>query len=115
MSQLPFLVTAWLVLVGLVGILTSRDLIHLVICLSVLQSATYVLLLGVGYRRGGTAPVLDGVDPGDEPLVDPVVQALTVTDVVVNAAITAVLLAICVQIRKRQGSLDPDGLRSMRG
>ena len=46
-------------LVGLYGIATSRNLIHLIVCLAVVQSATYVLLLSVGYRRGaGPADLL---------------------------------------------------------
>ena len=42
MSYLPYAVAAWLFLVGLYGIITSRNMVHLVICLAVLQSATYV-------------------------------------------------------------------------
>ena len=34
------------------GVVTSRHLVHLVVCLSVTQSATYVLLLAIGYREG---------------------------------------------------------------
>ena len=52
LGLLPFVVAAWLFLVGLHGIVTSRNLIHLIICLSVAQSSTYVLLLAVGYRVG---------------------------------------------------------------
>ena len=47
--------------------------------------------------------------------VDPIVQALTLTDVVVGATVTAMLLAIAVQAHKRYGSLDPDKLRARRG
>jgi len=50
MSLLPWLVAAWLAGVGLYGIVTSRNYVHLIGCLSVVQSATYVLLLAVGYR-----------------------------------------------------------------
>jgi multicomponent Na+:H+ antiporter subunit C len=38
MSFLPYAVSAWIFLIGLYGIVTSRDLIHLIICLSVMQS-----------------------------------------------------------------------------
>ena len=38
MSYLPYAVAAWLFLVGLYGIITSRNMVHLVICLAVLQS-----------------------------------------------------------------------------
>ena len=50
MQIFPFIVVAWILAVGLYGIVTSRHLVHLIICLIVVQSSTYVLLLGVGYK-----------------------------------------------------------------
>jgi multicomponent Na+:H+ antiporter subunit C len=44
-SVLPYLTAGWIMLAGIYGIVTSRDLIHAVVCLSVTQSGTYVLLL----------------------------------------------------------------------
>ena len=114
MTILSSLVSIWLFVIGLYGIISSHNLIHLVICLSVVQSSTYVLLLSVGYVTGAGAPVFASV-PLSTPAVDPVVQALTLTDVVVEATVTALLLAIAVQAHKRFGTLDPDELRSMRG
>lgn len=114
MSFLPFAVAIWLFLVGLYGVVTSRNLIHLIICLAVAQSATYVLLLAIGYRLGAAAPVFADIPVGT-PAVDPVVQALTLTDVVVEATVSALLLALAVQAHKRFGTLDPGELRPMRG
>ena len=113
MSALPYLVAGWLFLVGCYGLITSRNLVHAVACLSVAQSATYVLLLAVGFRAGGTAPVFSDIPVGTR-VVDPVVQALTLTDVVVSATVTAVLLALTIQIHKRHGTVDPDELRALR-
>jgi multicomponent Na+:H+ antiporter subunit C len=114
MSFLPFGVAAWIFVVGLYGIVTSRNLIHLIICLSVVQSSTYVLLLAVGYRSGGVAPIFYQLPKGTR-AVDPVVQALTLTDVVVAVTITALLLALALQAHKRFGTLDPEALRELRG
>jgi multicomponent Na+:H+ antiporter subunit C len=111
---LPYLVAAWLFLVGMYGMATSRNLIHLVVCLSVVQSATYVLLLAIGYRVAATAPVFKDVKVGTN-AVDPVVAALTLTDVVVGVTVTALLLALAVQQHKRNGTLDPDELRLLKG
>ena len=113
MSFLPYAVAAWLLGVGIYGIATSRNLIHLVICLTVTQSATYVLLLGVGYLRGGKAPIFADIPVGTR-VVDPVVQALTLTDVVVEAVVVALLLALTMQAHKRFGTLDPDDLGVLR-
>ncbi|MGY1439327.1 sodium:proton antiporter [Streptomyces reniochalinae] len=115
MSILPYLVAGWLFLAGCYGLATSRNLIHAVGSLAVCQASTYVLLLAVGYRRGGTAPVFSDIRPGSRPVVDPVVQALTLTDVVVGATLTALLLALVVQVSKRHGTVDPDELRELRG
>lgn len=114
MSFFPFAVAAWILLVGLYGIVTSRNLIHLIICLSVTQSSTYVLLLAIGYRTDGAPPIFYQ-RPRDIVAVDPVVQALTLTDVVVAVTVTALLLALAVQAHKRFGTLDPDALRDMSG
>jgi multicomponent Na+:H+ antiporter subunit C len=109
-SFLPYAVAAWIVLVGLYGIVTSRDLIHMVISLAVMQSASYVVLLAIGYKTGAQAPIFADVPVGT-PAVDPVVQALTLTDVVVGTTVTALLLALAVQTYKRYGTLDPEELR----
>ncbi|KOG69510.1 dehydrogenase, partial [Streptomyces varsoviensis] len=74
-----------------------------------------VLLLAVGYRDGGTAPVFSDIAPGSRPVVDPVVQAMVLTDVVIGATVTALLLALVVQIAKRHGTVDPDELSELRG
>jgi multicomponent Na+:H+ antiporter subunit C len=114
MSVLPYVVAVWLLLIGLYGVMTSRHLVHLVICLGVAQSSTYVLLLAVGYRVGGRAPIFADLSPGT-PVVDPVVQALTLTDIVVQATVTAVLLALAGRAASRFGTADPDRLGALRG
>ncbi len=114
MSYLPYLVAAWLFFVGLYGVVSSRNLIHLVVCLSVMQSSTYVLLLAVGYVDKGTAPIFKDVPVGTK-AVDPVVQALTLTDVVVSVTVAALLLALSMDAHERAGTVDPDELHAMRG
>ena len=114
MQIFPFIVVAWIIGIGLYGIVTSRHLVHQIICLIVVQSSTYVLLLGVGYVNGGAAPYFSDI-PLHSRTVDPVVQALALTDVVVEAAVTALLLSLAIQAHKRFGTLDPRELTSLRG
>jgi multicomponent Na+:H+ antiporter subunit C len=70
-------------------------------------------VLGAGYVTGAVAPYFFDV-PVHTPAVDPVVQALALTDVVVEAAVTALLLSFAVQAHKRFGTLDPHELVSLR-
>ncbi|GEJ55394.1 sodium:proton antiporter [Anaeromyxobacter diazotrophicus] len=117
-GALPWAAAAWLLLCGVWGVATSKNLVHLVVCLSVVQSSTYLVLLGVGWRRGGAAPLTlpsDGYPPPGAPLVDPIVQALMLTDVVVGATVTALLLALVVKAHAAAHSLHPDRLTRLRG
>jgi multicomponent Na+:H+ antiporter subunit C len=114
MSIFPYLVAAWLFLVGLYGVISSRNFVHIAMCLAVVQSSTYVLLLAVGYKVGGVAPIFADIPVGT-PAVDPVVQALMLTDIVVEATVVALLLALAVQIQKSAGTVDPDKLLELQG
>ncbi len=113
MSFVPFAVAAWLFVIGLWGVVSSRNLVRTVLCLTIVQSATYVLLLAIGYRTGGAAPIVADIPPVSR-LVDPTVQVLVLTDVVIEATVSALLLALVVQAHKRFGSVDPSDLRPLR-
>lgn len=114
MNHLPYFIAIWVFLAGLYGVVTSRNLVHLVICLSVVQSSTYILLVAIGYRNGAAAPIFADIPPGT-PAVDSVVQAVMLTDVVVEVTVVALLLALAVQTHKRHHTVDPDRLRELRG
>jgi multicomponent Na+:H+ antiporter subunit C len=110
-----YLVAGALLLLGALGVARSRDLVHAVVCLSVAQSGTYVLLLAIGWQRDAPAPVFGSTSPPSTTVTDPVVQAMTLTDIVVSATVTALLLALTIQIAKRHGTTDPDELSSLEG
>jgi multicomponent Na+:H+ antiporter subunit C len=113
MGFLPYVVAAWLFVIGLWGVVSSTNLVRTVVSLTVVQSATYLVLLGVGYRTGGKAPIVADISPKAK-LVDPVVQVLVLTDIVIEATVTALLLALVVQAHNRFGSTDPADLRALR-
>ena len=114
MSYLPYCIAAWLFVIGLYGVVTSRHLVHLIVCLSVVQSSTYLLLLSIGFRNlPAQAPIFSDVPPGT-PAVDPVVHALTLTDIVVSATVSALLLALVMDVQRRRGSVDPETLSPFR-
>jgi multicomponent Na+:H+ antiporter subunit C len=113
MSFLPYAVAAWLFVIGLWGIVVSDNMVRSVLCLTVVQSSSYLVLVGVGYRSGAKAPIAADV-PVVERFVDPTVQVLVLTDIVIEATITALLLALVVQAHKRFGSVDPSELTPLR-
>jgi multicomponent Na+:H+ antiporter subunit C len=108
MGHLPYFVAAWLLVIGLFGIARSRHMVHLANCIAVLQAGSYVLLISVGFRDGGQPPIF--LNQTEAPLVDPVVQALALTDIVVGATVAALLLAMAVQLQNKKGTADVDRL-----
>ena len=114
MSVYPYVVAAIVCVAGLYGVTTSTNLIHLSLCLSVMQSSTYVLLLAIGYRNHAGAPIFKGVPLGTK-AVDPVVQALTLTDIVVSVTVLALILALALDVHRRSGIVDPDEIADFSG
>ena len=114
MNFLAFGVAGWIFVVGVYGAIVSRNLIHLALCLTVTQSSTYVLLLSIGYVKHGGAPIFKGVELGSV-AVDPVVQALTLTDVVVSVTVVGLILALAMNAFDEKGTVDPDELPEVKG
>jgi multicomponent Na+:H+ antiporter subunit C len=111
---LAFGVAGWIFVVGVYGAIVSRNLIHLALCLTVTQSSTYVLLLSIGYVKHGGAPIFKGVRLGSV-AVDPVVQSLTLTDIVVSVTVVGLILALALNAFDQKGSVDPDELPEVKG
>jgi multicomponent Na+:H+ antiporter subunit C len=114
LSYLPYALAVWLFVIGLYGIVTSNNLIHLSLCLTVTQSSTYVLLLAIGYKNTSTAPIFVGIPAGSK-VVDPVVQALTLTDIVVSVTVVSLILALALQVHRDAKTLDPAEIADVHG
>jgi multicomponent Na+:H+ antiporter subunit C len=115
MTYLPYALSVWIFVCGLYGIVSSRNLIHITVCVSVCQSATYVLLLAIGYRKHGTAPIFSDMPTRGRTIVDPVVQSLTLPDIVVSVAVAALLLTFALKVFEHRHSLDPGEIAGLKG
>jgi len=108
--------------IGLYAVLTKRNLIKIIMGLSLMEASTYLLLLSFAYRAHGTAPVLLNPPPGVSPaqlakgtVADPVLQNFCLTAIVIGIAVTGVFLAVTVRIAQHYRTLDADNVRAMRG
>ena len=117
-----YLVAAALFALGVFTILTRRNLIKIVMGLSLVESSSYLLLLSMAYRRHSTAPVLLNPPSGQSEqdlahgnVADPVLQNFCLTAIVIGVAVNAVLLATAVRIAPHHRTLDADAVRGLRG
>jgi multicomponent Na+:H+ antiporter subunit C len=117
-----YLAAALLFGIGLYTALSRRNLIKIVMGLSLMEASTYLLLVSMAYRNGSTAPVLLNPPTGvtQEQLVrgnlaDPVLQNFCLTAIVIGVAVTAVFLTVVVRLTQHRRSLDSDDSRELKG
>ncbi len=117
-----YLVAGFVFCAGLYTVLTRRNLIKIVMGLSLMESSTYLLFISMAYRAGSTAPVLLNPPNGQSPsalahgdAADPVLQNFCLTAIVIGVAVTAVFLTVAVRVAQHYRTLDADRIRELRG
>lgn len=117
-----YLAAAALFCIGLYAVVAHRNLIKIVLGLSLMESSTYLLMVSLAYRRGATAPLLVNPPKGQTPqslvhgnVADPVIQNFCLTAIIIGVAVTGVFLAVVVRIAQHYKSIDSDDIRAMRG
>jgi multicomponent Na+:H+ antiporter subunit C len=97
-----------LLLVGMWGMLTHKNIIRMIIGFSLMDTGVHMIMVSIGYLSGRTAPIInEAVNRANALLevVDPVPSALVLTAIVIGLGITAVMLAFAVQIHEKKKSL----------
>jgi len=113
--MLAFLLMAGVFLAGLYGILARKNLIKIIISLSVVTSGLNLMIVSLGYWGiGATAPIFLDIEPTLS-VVDPVPHALTLTSIVIDVAVTAMALSIALWVHKHFGTFDMNKVRRLKG
>jgi energy-converting hydrogenase B subunit E len=97
-----------LILIGLWGMLTQRNMIRMIIGFSLTDTGIHMVMVSIGYITAGTAPIINAAVPMNEAVnrvVDPVPSALVLTAIVIGLGVTAVMLAFVVRIYKARRTL----------
>ncbi|MBO0828230.1 MAG: NADH-quinone oxidoreductase subunit K [Streptosporangiales bacterium] len=122
MIVVNYLAAAAVFCLGLYAVLTRRNIIKMVMGLSLMEASTYLFVVSVAYRARSTAPVLLNPQDGKTPaelakgdVADPVLQNFCLTAIVIGVALTAVFLAVAVRVAQHYRTLDADKVRAMRG
>lgn len=100
-----------LVAVGIFLVL-RRNLLKLVIGLSVLSHAANLTLVGSGGFVGRRPPV---IADGSVPYVDPLPQALVLTAIVIGFGVSAFLLVLLYRTYRARGSAAVSDLMELKG
>ncbi len=104
-----------LMLIGLYAVLMKKNLVKIVIGLSILDAGLHLLFIGIGYVQGGTAPIFSpGYEDAGSKMVDPVPQALVLTAIVIGFAVTAVALSLIIRLYKHHHTAKIDQIKSLK-
>ena len=122
MIVVNYLVAGSLFCLGLLAITMHRDLVKIVLGLSLMESSGYLLLVSMAYRKDSTAPVLTSPPAGQSTqslvngrVADPVLQNFCLTAIVIGVAVTAVFLTIAVRAAQHYRSVDSADLTELHG
>ena len=113
--MIVYILAICLFLVGLYGILIKRNLIKIVLGFMIVEYAINLLFVLVGYREGGTAPIISPDMQPQSMMVDPLPQALVLTAIVIGLGTTALLVSFAVRIYRKYDTFDVRKIRELRG
>ena len=100
----PFIAVAALIIVGLYAVVFRKNLIKMIIGITIIESGVNLFLITLGYREGSIAPIYTSSPGGIMAL--PVPQALTLTSIVIGVAVLALMLSLVIHIYRHYNTLD---------
>jgi multicomponent Na+:H+ antiporter subunit C len=112
--MIVYLLCFILFLVGLYGIITRRNLIKIVISVSIMEFSVFLFFALTGYIHGGVAPIVDPKNPV-QTYVDHLPQALVLTAIVIGLATIAMLLAVVIRLYWKYKTFDIREINNLRG
>ena len=113
MENIPYIVVGFIVFLGLYTVMFKRNLIKIVMGISLIESGVNLFLITLGYREGGGGPIF--TQATNTNMVLPTPQALTLTSIVIGVATTALLLSFIIMIYKHYKSIDAKDVRRLKG
>ena len=117
--SLNYSIAMLLVALGLYCLVVKRNLIKIIIGLSVITDGIHLLLISIGYRAEGVPPIVtsnftDNLQAFSQQAVDPIPQALVLTSIVISICILALALSLAIYAYRHYGTLDIRKLRRLK-
>lgn len=89
-----------LLLVGLYGVLAKKNIIKIIIAMTIMEYAVNLFLICLGYATT---------------TVNPLPQALVLTSMVIGLGILLLMVSLAARLYERYGTLDISQIRKLKG
>ena len=113
-SHIHYLGAFGLIFIGLYIILVKRNLIKVIIGLSIMETGINLFLIAVGYLSRGTAPIFSKPGLKAAAMVDPLPQALVLTAIVIGVAVLSLALSLAMRVYRHFGTLNLRKIKEQR-
>jgi multicomponent Na+:H+ antiporter subunit C len=110
--NIPYITVAIIIAVGLYAVVFKRNIIKMIIGITIIESGVNLFLITTGYRDGGIAPIF--TNALHDKMVLPTPQALTLTSIVIGVAVLALMLSIAIVLYKKYGTLDSRKIKRLK-
>ncbi len=114
-----------LFMIGLYCAVVKKNMVKIVIGILIMEYAVNLFLIMLGFRTGGTAPIVDRGQLDTETgqiaasflnsSVDPLPQALVLTAIVISLGSLALMISICIRTYEKYGTFDITQIRRLKG
>jgi len=106
-----------LIILGLWGIITNKNILKIIIGFSIFDTGLHVVMVSIAYIKGRTAPIIDSAVEKSKAaalIVDPVPQALTLTAIVIGLGITALMLTYAMKMYEKRKTLEINNFEDLK-
>lgn len=109
--------SALLAVVGIYCVVVKKNLIKKIIGLAIFTNSIHLLLISIGFREGGIAPIItqENLEFFTVHAVDPLPQALVLTSIVIQLSVTALALSIAILAFRYLNTLNTDKMNKLSG
>ncbi|MDD3803336.1 MAG: cation:proton antiporter subunit C [bacterium] len=109
-NRLIYVMSLLLFLVGLYGVLTRKNILKMLVAVSIMETAANIFLIGLGYISNSSAPILSEslkqVNLLGSNISDPLPHSLVLTAIVIGVGTTALGIAIAVRLYSHYRTLN---------
>jgi len=109
--DLDYVAVVVLFCVGLYMLVAKSNLLKKLLGLNVMETAVFAFIVTAGMVEGGDPPIM--VAGTSAPFASPIPHAMVLTGIVVAVSVTAVALALIVQIHAHFGTIEIDELKEL--
>jgi len=105
-------------LIGLYGACCKKNIVKIILGLSIMEYSVNLFFILLGYRKEGIAPILDrSMEINDfvTKAVDPIPQALVLTSIVIGLGVLSLMVAIAIRLYERYRTFDITEMKKLKG